>query len=257
MSDRRGQWKREKRQHVQSDDGWTVVSGGRPKDGAEAQQLQSARPTRTVGGLTEEKLLDELNTMERKWEKTSCAKNLARMLSLRDWMVTEAVCIGIGSFSIDWDHRYRSMWQLVLFRAVVKTVQQEGVPLALYAQEPAFTPIDISFLSRLKITATSSGIESRITSRSFIYAPFVDWYILLPLFLKEKDPELYIGNEILGSYGTYANTKEKKDVLEECNGLGKKFAKGRERRRVPDFEEHGNALEGLMIYWKEEEDEDD
>ncbi|KAF2439101.1 hypothetical protein P171DRAFT_131722 [Karstenula rhodostoma CBS 690.94] len=255
MSQRIGNWKREKRKQVQSSDGWTVVSGGRANDSAQTSQLQTARPTRTVNGLTEEKLLDELHTMERKWVKTSCAKNLARMLGLRDWTVREAVCIGIGSFSIDWDHRYRSLWQLVLFRAVVKIVQQEGVPLVLYAQEPAFTPLDVSFLARLDIKATSSEIESHITSRSFVYAPFVDWYILLPIFLKDQDPQLYIGNEILGSYGTYANTEDKKYVLEECNGLGKKFAKGRERRRVPEFEEHGNALEGLMIYWREEEDD--
>ncbi|KAL1604813.1 hypothetical protein SLS60_004353 [Paraconiothyrium brasiliense] len=255
MSEKRGQWKREKRRQVQSDDGWTVVSGGRPKDGAGAQQLQSARPTRSVGGLTEEKLLEELNTMERKWEKTSCAKNLARMLGLRDWTVKEAACIGIGSFSIDWDHRYRSMWQLVLFKAVIKLVQQQGKPLALYAQEPAFTPLDVSLLARLGITAVASSVESHITSTSFVYAPFVDWYILLPIFLKNKDPELYIGNEILGDYKTYANSEDKKAVLEECNELGKSFAYKRERRKVPEFEEHGNALEGLMIYWKEDEDD--
>jgi hypothetical protein len=126
MSQKPGNWKREKRKQVQSDDGWTVVSGGRTKDDAQTAQLQSARPTRTVGGLTEEKLLDELSTMERKWEKTSCAKNLARMLSLRDWTVKEAACIGIGSFSIDWEHRYRSMWQLVLFRVVVNLGESES-----------------------------------------------------------------------------------------------------------------------------------
>lgn len=134
-------------------------------------------------------------------------------------------------------------------------MQQEGIPLALYAQDPAFTSLDISFLSRIDMKATSSEIESHITSTSFVYAPFVDWYLLLPMFLKGKNPELYIGNEILGSYGTYANTQEKKDVLEECNELGKQFAEERERRKVPDFEEHGNALEGLMIYWREDNDD--
>ncbi|KAF1970714.1 hypothetical protein BU23DRAFT_473430 [Bimuria novae-zelandiae CBS 107.79] len=250
-----GAWEREKRRQMQSEDGWTVISGGRTDKGDATDQLQNARPTRTVNGLTEENLLDALDLMERKWEKTSCAKNLHHMLSLRDWTVKEVVCIGIGSFSVDWDHRYRSLWQLVLFRAVVKLLQRTSEPLALYAQEPAFTSLDTSFLSRLNITAIPSSIESHISPNSFVYAPFVDWDILLPLFLKGKDPELYIGNEILGSYGMYANTADKKDVLGECNELGKKFAEGRERRRVPQFEEHGNALEGLMIYWRDDEDE--
>ena len=127
----------------------------------------------------------------------------------------------------------------------------------MYAQEPAFTPLDTVFLTRLGITAITTSIETHIVPNSFVFAPFVDWYILLPLFLKERDPELYIGNEILSSYGAFANTTAKAEVLEECNQIGKGFSGKRERRRVPEFEEHGNALEGLMVYWKEEEDEED
>lgn len=126
MSQRPTERQPSKRQHVQSDDGWTVVSSGRSakthsSTSASPAHIQpaNARPTRTVTGLTEEKLLSELTAMEQKWKTTSCAKNVSRMLSLRDWTVKEAVCIGVGSFSIDWEHRYRSLWQLVLFRAVV------------------------------------------------------------------------------------------------------------------------------------------
>lgn len=249
-----GAWKREKRQKVQNDDGWTVVSGGRVKEGKVVEQPRTSRPARIVNGLNEEKLCDEFNAMEKKWAKTSCAKNLDRMLGLRDWTVKRAVCIGIGSFSIDWDHRYRSLWQLALFRAVVKILQRKS-SLSLYAQEPAFTPLDISFLARLDIIAVPSSIESHIAPDSFVFAPFVDWYLLLPVFLNGKDPELYIGNEILSSYGTFANTTEKEAVLSDCNELGKRFAEKREIRKVTEFEEHGNALEGLMIYWREEEDD--
>ena len=138
----------------------------------------------------------------------------------------------------------------------MSTVHQHGPPLVLYAQEPAFTPLDTSFLAHLGITAIATSIESHIIPNSFVFAPFVDWYILLPLFLKEKDPELYIGNEILASYEAFANTVAKKEVLEDCNQVGNRFSEKRERRRVPEFEEHGNALEGLMMYWKEEEEED-
>ena len=82
----------------------------------------------------------------------------------------------------------------------------------------------------------------------------MDWYLLLPLFLKGRDPRLYIGNEILDNYRAFANTTEKKEAVAECNRLGKAFVEGRERRRVPEFELHGNALDGLMMYWREEED---
>ncbi|KAJ4295042.1 hypothetical protein N0V90_007050 [Kalmusia sp. IMI 367209] len=222
MSEKKSNWGREKRKQVQSDDGWTVVAGGRTKASNEGDKLQNARPTRIVGGLTAEKLLGELEVMERKWDKSSCAQNLNRILHLRDWTVKEA---------------------------------QSDSSLTLYAQEPAFTPLDTAFLSRLDVTTLPSSIETHITSTSFVFAPFVDWYLLLPQFLKQKEPDLYIGNEILSSYGPFANTNEKIDVLEECNELGKSFLEGRERRRVPEFEEHGSALEGLMIYWKEHDDE--
>lgn len=134
-------------------------------------------------------------------------------------------------------------------------VRQENPGIAIYAQEPAFNALDLSFLRALEITICSADIESRISSSSFVFAPFVDWYILLPLFLKDKDPELYVGNEILDNYRTFSNTLEKQKVLSECNELGKKFAGQRERRRVPDFELHANALNGLMVYWREEEEE--
>lgn len=199
--------------------------------------------------------------MERKWTSTSCARTLSRMLSLRSWSVASAICIGIGSFSLDWEHRYRSLWQLVLFRAVLRLLSPESTspltPLVSYAQEPAFTPLDIEFLARLGITHVSAGVERHITSRSFVYAPFVDWFVLLPVFLRDRDPEVYVGNEVLGSYAAFANSEEKRGVMGECDKVGKVFLEGRERRRVPAFEEHGNAFEGLMVYWREEDEDEE
>lgn len=139
----------------------------------------------------------------------------------------------------------------------MRAVQQDNPNLILHAQEPAFTPLDKSFLTTLSITTVPSDIESHITPTSFVFAPFVDWYLLLPVFLKNKDPALYIGNEILGDYKVYANTTEKKEMLKESDEVGGKFVVGRERRKVPPFEEHGSALEGLMVYWKDDDDDDE
>jgi hypothetical protein len=100
----------------------------------------------------------------------------------------------------------------------------------------------------------TTGVEARISSTSFVFAPFVDWYILLPIFLKNRDPDLYIGNEVLNDYRQYAETGEKQMALAQCNELGRRFAEGRERMRVPEFELHAHALNGLMVYWREEED---
>jgi hypothetical protein len=245
--------RRAKRKQVQNEDGWTVVAGtgSRTESShheASAKKAKDARPTRIVPGLSVEKLVTEFKDMEKRWRQSSCARNLEKMIRLRDWRVDKAVCIGIGSFSLDWEHRYRSLWQVVLFMDVVKLLQQDNPSLTLHAQEPAFTSVDVEFLATSSINSVEANIETHITRTSFVFAPFVDWYILLPVFLKH--------NEVLSDYAVYANSEEKRKVLGESNGVGAAFAKGRERRRVPGFEEHAQALEGLMVYWKEEEEDD-
>ena len=115
---------RPKRKQVQASDGWTVVAGSgssSARGNDEAEQLRDSRPTRLVNGMTLEKLIGEFEKMENRWKGTSCANNVGKMLNLREWSVGEAICVGIGSFSLDWDHRYRSLWQLTLFMAVVKS----------------------------------------------------------------------------------------------------------------------------------------
>ncbi|CAI6341144.1 unnamed protein product [Periconia digitata] len=277
-----------KKKQVQTDDGWTVVAGSattpsnNDKNGnAEASNRaqQEARPRKTVNGLTVDKLAHEFRGMQKRFNDTLCAKNLERMLRLRDglWTLDNAVCIGVGSFSIDWEHRYRSLWQFVLFLNVVEidpspddgnlfslyllticeVMGKQNNHISLYAQDPAFTPLDTEFLSSLNITPLTSTAATHISSSSFVFAPFVDWFLLLPHFLKDKDPHLYVGNEVLRDYAAFANTRGKKDVLTECNRLGKGFLEGREKRKVPGFDLHGGALEGLVVYWKEEGDSDE
>jgi hypothetical protein len=124
-----------------------------------------------------------------------------------------------------------------------------------YAQDPAFTPLDIDFLSLLNIQVLDSNLESKVTNESFVYSPFVDWFLLLPSFLKDKSPGLYVGNEILDNYSPYAQTTEKQEKLEECNEIGRSWLQGRETVKLDEFEMHANALNGMVVYWKETEKE--
>lgn len=61
---------------------------------------------------------------------------------------------------------------------------------------------------------------------------------------------LYVGNEILDDYGMYAQTSEKRERLEECNEVGRRWGEGREMVRLVEFEKHGNALNGMVVYWR-------
>lgn len=275
---------RVKRKEVQSDDGWTVIThglasvslDGKGKKEADAGSL----PTRIVEGLTAEKLLEDFRLLQERWEDTLLAKQVKEIVEKRSadnkWDVEGAVCIGIGSFSRDWAHRWRSLWQLVLFVDVANRRmlfifhplhppeitnlhavkdENEDTKIQCFAQDPAFTALDIEFLSHLSITVLDSDLQAHITPHSFVYSPFVDWFLLLPTFLKSKDPVLYVGNEILDDYSVYAQTKEKKERLEECNEVGKKWIGGREKVALREFEKHGNALNGMVVYVRKSEED--
>jgi hypothetical protein len=123
---------RVKRQQVDTEDGWTVITHGLSKlsvggHGGKKEKGKGGKSNAHAGsmpelvqGLTAEKLLLDFENRTEKWKTTACAQQLGSLLGKREWGVETAVCIGIGSFSRDWEHRHRAMWQLVLFMAVVK-----------------------------------------------------------------------------------------------------------------------------------------
>jgi len=130
--------------------------------------------------------------------------------------------------------------------------------LLCYASDPAFTPVDTAFLSLLHIKTlsadepeSSSELAAKISPSTFVYSPFVDWFLLLPAFLKDSDPRVYVGNEILSDYTVFAQTAEKRDMLDVCNKVGRKWLQGRRVVRLREFEKHGTALGGLVVYLRE------
>ncbi|KAF1931596.1 uncharacterized protein M421DRAFT_417359 [Didymella exigua CBS 183.55] len=254
---------RVKRRQVSTDDGWTVITHGfsnltvgngkKKGKGGRGNVQAGSMPAEIVHGLTAEKLLQDFQNRTEKWKTTACAQHLEDVLRKNEWAVTEAVCIGIGSFSRDWEHRHRAIWQLVLFMGVVCHLRKSSTEIQLHAQEPAFTSLDHEFLSLLSVNVCADNIATHFTTRSFAFSPFVDWYILLPLFLKDKNPVLYVGNEILDDYGAFARNEEKREKLEECNKLGKKWLEKRHGVRLREFEMHPHALNGMIVYWIEAE----
>lgn len=248
---------RVKRQEVEGEDGWRVITHGMkglkvgnetaPGKEKSGKKVAGQAPTQIVKDLTLDKLVEDFGKLRDRWDGTAVSRQMEE-ISKKEWRVKIAVCIGIGSFSRDWEHRWRSMWQLVLFLDIVKKAGEEnGVEMC--AQDPAFTPLDKDFLKHFDITTLDSGIEEHITQECFVFSPFVDWFVLLPTFLADRDPAVYVGNEILGDYGAYAQGDDKKEKLEECNELGTKFLEGREMVRVKDFECHAHALNGMVVYY--------
>ncbi|PZD42905.1 hypothetical protein A1F97_03284 [Pyrenophora tritici-repentis] len=97
-----------------------------------------------ISDITAEKLLAEFKMLQERWRQLGVAGQIDGIFGGRagrkeaeageegekdmengkkdDWDIREAMCIGIGSFSRDWVHRWRSLWQLVLFVDVVGKV---------------------------------------------------------------------------------------------------------------------------------------
>lgn len=79
--------------------------------------------------------------------------------------------------------------------------------------------------------------------------------MLLPIFLKDKEPVLYVGNEVLDDYGAFAQSEEKRQKLDECNELGREWLKKRSVVKLDEFEMHPHALNGMVVYWVEGSEE--
>ena len=117
---------RVKRKQIQSEDGWTVITHGLSNvslNSDKGQETGSAGslPAQIVTDLTAGKLLEDFRLLQERWEDTALATQVKEIVGeKKEQGVEEAVCIGIGSFSRDWAHRWRSLWQLVLFVEVVE-----------------------------------------------------------------------------------------------------------------------------------------
>ncbi|OCK85258.1 hypothetical protein K432DRAFT_421950 [Lepidopterella palustris CBS 459.81] len=216
-------------------------------------------PTETKEGLTVTKLVEEYNQMKKRWDETHFAVELRLMiLDKAPWNVGEAIAFGTGSFCIDSENRFRSLWQLVLFMHVIKYLSRDGSTIALYAQEPLFHELDEQFLRELNVSVLHGDAASYIKPTSFVYSPFMDWSILLPKILKDKDPMLYVGNRVYPDVKPFANADVMKKLnkkppstsIEDCNDIARKFRKHREGIKFPKFELHGTALEGIEMYRK-------
>ncbi|KAF2469374.1 uncharacterized protein BDR25DRAFT_189337, partial [Lindgomyces ingoldianus] len=260
---------RVKRKEIDIGDGWTVVTHSTSSRNRHTNPRNKtpatidSRPTQIVSELTAQKLEAELSKMKQQWKTTTCAQQLAELLGKRNWDVNSAVCIGIGSFSLDWEHRKRSLWQLVLFLAILDLISPHPQTINLYAQDPVFTTLDRAFLQNLSIAVSTSNIETFIKTSSWVFAPFVDWHLLLPVFLRDRDPVLYVGNEVLEDYGRFGRAdveigdgkdgkRGKGTVVEECGRIGRAWLGRREVARVPEFGLHGDALQGLVVCWRKE-----
>ncbi|KAK8185242.1 uncharacterized protein BKA78DRAFT_32642 [Phyllosticta capitalensis] len=204
--------------------------------------------------------------------------------------IENAVVLGLGSLSIDnIAGGVRSMWQLVCFLEMVallssnseetyatKTarIARESAAMPrvhVYAEDPVFNSLDEEVLADLGIEIVrprkggagaieeEGGSAQLIGSASFVFAPFMPSFVMMEEFLSERDPLVYVGNDIAGmlelgrSQLKYSSSGADGDAhrTRKCIAIAEAFlSPNRGVATMPEFDLHPHALAGQMIYWR-------
>jgi hypothetical protein len=106
----------------ESEDGWSRVEHTVPSRYGNTPPIDSSLPS-VDRSLTVQKLLDEHNRCKKQWVDSEARRwlqqLLARQMAEAGWSLNKAVCVALGSPSLSWANRFRSVWQLVLFMDLV------------------------------------------------------------------------------------------------------------------------------------------
>jgi hypothetical protein len=106
----------------ESEDGWSRVEHTAPSRHGNTPSIDSSLPS-VDRSLTVQKLLDEHNRCKKQWVDSEARRwlqqLLARQMAEGGWSLNKAVCLALGSPSMSWAHRLRSVWQLVMFMDLV------------------------------------------------------------------------------------------------------------------------------------------
>jgi hypothetical protein len=111
-----------KRVISQSEDGWSRIERTAPtRHGVSATIREELPPVDR--SLTVQKLLEEHEKCKRQWVESDARQWLQQLLMRQmdkgGWALNKAVCVALGSLSLAWANRSRSVWQLVMFMDLV------------------------------------------------------------------------------------------------------------------------------------------
>ncbi|KAI4828137.1 hypothetical protein E4T45_10297 [Aureobasidium sp. EXF-8846] len=250
----------------ESEDGWSRVEHTIPSRYGNTPPIDSSLPS-VDRSLTVQKLLDEHNRCKKQWVDSEARRwlqqLLARQMAEAGWSLNKAVCVALGSPSLSWANRLRSVWQLVLFMDLVDMVRprlNHADELKLYAQEPRFTSLDREFLRSLDITVLDPPQAEELVDKStFIFVPCIEWLLELPFMLVAVETPLYVSSSmhwIAEEAERFRNRlaadiKSDSPVLKQCDdaiAAAKAIVDTHHQNNMPetDFAD-GHSL-GLTIY---------
>lgn len=274
------------RQEEQLEDGWTSVGRGKGRRPVYPQG-DTNRPMRDT---TMEKIRADFDAKVKIWRRSDCRKQLVQILHRQrpeaGWQIGDAVCLATGSFSREnWQSRQRSVMQFVAFTDVVQHLQSgQSEKILSYAQEPNYTPMDKTFLTSIGVATLDNADDfglgaatKHFSPTTFVFEPFMDLGVASMKELLDVDVRLYIGSSLqrcirdsekkdaeiareLKKHNTYKDGEVKLEDIRLVRAQSQQatgFVQSRRSYRFPKFEEDPHVFEGMTIYSKEPEDEDD
>lgn len=187
----------------ESEDGWSRVERTAPTRHGSTPLIQETLPP-VDKSLTVQKLSEEHKRCKQQWVESDTRQWLQQLLARQmpegGWPLNKAVCVALGSPSLSWANRLRSVWQLVMFIDMVETVQAKlnhTNELKLYAQEPRFTQLDKHFLESLNVAVLEQpGAEELVDESSLIFIPCLEWVLELPFMLVAAKSPLYVSSSM-------------------------------------------------------------
>ncbi|KAF2423481.1 hypothetical protein EJ08DRAFT_447649 [Tothia fuscella] len=268
-SNRSSAW--QKPSTVDLSDGWSLVTNSKAR-AARLTPLTSLSKKEEWSEEQTAKLIAEVADYLETWKSSDCFRTFSKMIQSwsQDVTIDNIICLGLGSLctSIN-QHKRRSIWQLVVFLSLSELLSTSPKPrgnrtIKLYAQEPRFTAADRTIFQSYGITVLENlDARNYITPNIIIYAPFLQWTIMLQDILRDQNPAMCISLNIRDaldqiviklksgcSGASFEGTSLGRREMESCVTVGEAFLVGREDVEFPDFELDANALRGLRIYTK-------
>ncbi|KAH0007053.1 hypothetical protein KCU78_g11978, partial [Aureobasidium melanogenum] len=258
----------------ETEDGWSRVEHTVPTRYGSTPVVGSSLPS-VDRSLTVQKLLDEHTRCKQQWVESEARRwlqqLLARQMAEGGWSLNKAVCVALGSPSLSWANRLRSVWQLVMFMDLVDMVRpslKHANELKLYAQEPRFTALDKDFLQSLGVAILEPPQAQELADEStLIFIPCLEWLLELPFMLVAVKSQLYISSSMhwiideaeRSRNRLSADTKSDTSMLEQCDNAmaaAKAILDTHQENKMPeaDFAD-GHSL-ALTVYTLNRQDEE-
>jgi hypothetical protein len=263
---------------VELSDGWNLVTNSKARTPQTTKFNSSPSAALECNEENISALTSEVDRCVKLWESSQCCLKLIAILersrNSRE-QIDVAICLGLGCISRtdSYDLRKSSLWQLAVFLSMARylSVQEDSATertITLFAQEPRFAPLDIAVLKSYGVEVLEKmNARDLMTPKTFIFAPFLPWPVLLQDILLDRVLAICISLDVRvcleqveimiksGKEDVVEGKTVSVELMKTCFKVGEDFLDGKNDVEFPEFELHSNALRGLRIYTRRQEKE--